>query len=379
VDAVDLREAHLKIFALMDTPIVSGPGRQLAALVAPLADQGVTLRPVVFRRLGGPPNAYAPYLERLGIAHETVTDTRAFDPAPLRQLRALIDQFDPDIVQTHGYRPTVLAWLLGRRGRRWKWLGFHHGQTRENLRIRAYNLLDQALLPSADHVVVVALSQAKLFARAGSRLTVMPNAVLPSDSPLFDGETSAALPLLDALPRPRIGLVGRLSPEKGVDLFLEAFSSLQARGVNCSAVIAGDGPERDALIAQARSLGVESRLLFAGQVARVGDIYARINLLVLPSRSEGLPNTLLEALAADLPVVATSVGAVVDVLQDPQAGEVVPPGDPTALADALARALAAPATAERALARRSTVARFSLDRRVAGHLQLYKQLLQTRR
>ena len=118
---------------------------------------------------------------------------------------------------------------------------------------------------------------------------------------------------------------------------------------------------------------------FLGPVRAVQSLYREIDLLVIPSRSEGLPNVLLEALRADVPAVATRVGAVPEVLESDDAGLIVPPGDPAALADAIVRALPMKARPECAAARRETPERFSLGRRVDDHVELYTSLLSERR
>jgi glycosyltransferase involved in cell wall biosynthesis len=112
-----------------------------------------------------------------------------------------------------------------------------------------------------------------------------------------------------------------------------------------------------------------------GIVAAVEALYSRLDLLVIPSRSEGLPNVLLEALRADVPVVATRVGAVPEVIDSPLAGVLVPPNDPIALADAIERSLRVGNRDEARAARREVAERFSLERRATQHLTLYADLL----
>ena len=175
--------------------------------------------------------------------------------------------------------------------------------------------------------------------------------------------------------RPRFGVVGRLSPEKGVDVFLYACDALARRGVSFSAVVAGDGPERARLERLRDTLALGGRVDFIGATSAIASLYASLDLLVIPSRSEGLPNVLLEALRADVPVVATSVGAIPDVLNSPRAGLVVPPGSAAALADGIARALPLRSDPAARNARRQVVDRFSLQRRVAEHLRIYGELL----
>jgi hypothetical protein len=100
----------------MDTAIVSGPGRQLAAVAPALAAHGVDLRVVVFQYAGAAKSPYRAFLEAAGVDHVVVPFASRFDRALLRNLRGVLDAWAPDVVQTHGYRPTALAWLLRRAG-----------------------------------------------------------------------------------------------------------------------------------------------------------------------------------------------------------------------------------------------------------------------
>jgi glycosyltransferase involved in cell wall biosynthesis len=118
---------------------------------------------------------------------------------------------------------------------------------------------------------------------------------------------------------------------------------------------------------------------FLGTVLPVEPLYPLLDLVVLPSRSEGLPNVMLEAFRADVPVVATRVGAVPEVLEGTDAGRMVPPEDPSRLAEAIVAALDAAnapgSSAAAARARAEVVARFSLASRVRAHLDLYAEVL----
>jgi len=180
---------------------------------------------------------------------------------------------------------------------------------------------------------------------------------------------------LGALPRPLMGVVSRLSSEKGVDVFLDACALLLKQGFAGSAVIAGDGPERARLEEQCGRQGLGSTVRFLGHVDDVTAVYQGLDLFVLPSRSEGLPNALLEALRADVPVVSTTVGAVPEVVGSSAAARLVPPGSPSALADAIQEVIGEGDTPAAAAARREVVQRFTLERRVAAHLELYRELL----
>lgn len=361
---------EIRVAAVIDGAEITGPIRQLAAIISPLAARGVVLRPVVFQRHGRVASHIA-FLRAHGATVEVLHDTRAFDPQPLRQLREFLHAWRPHIVQTHGYRPTALAFLLGRKGRPWKWIGWHHGTTTENLKVRLYHAVDRQLLPAADRVVVVARSQAPRFAAAGQRIEVIHNAAI--ETALGTIPTSPiALP--PNLPAPVVAVVGRLSSEKGQDTMLRAMALLKRQGMGASLLLAGDGPERTALERLAEQLGLRNDVHFLGHVTDILPVYRSADIVALPSRSEGLPNALLEALRADCPVVATDVGAISEVLQDASAGLVVSPDDPAALATAVRQAWATGRTDAAQTARAATLRRFSLDVRVQRHMELYRSL-----
>ena len=357
-----------RVLALIDTASVSGPGRQLAALAVALRGEGVTLRVALFHRVGRPVPAYVAYLAAAGVDHVVVPERGPADRAALAAVRALIAGWRPDVVQTHSYKTTAMAWLLRRGGARWPWIAFFHGATTEDWKVRAYHWLDARLMPAADRLVVMTRAHLPRFAAAGDRAQVLYNAAipLPADGP----PTSVAAHRRPGAPL--VGVVGRLSSEKGVDVFLDALAALARRGVAVDAVLAGDGPERAALERQRDALGLADRVHFLGPVRDVASLYPQLDLVVLPSRSEGLPNVLLEALRADVPVVATRVGAVPEVLDDaPLAGLTVPPTDAAALAGAIVRALPLGADPAARAARAVVAGRFSLERRVQAHLALY--------
>lgn len=139
---------------------------------------------------------------------------------------------------------------------------------------------------------------------------------------------------------PLVGLVARLVPIKGVDLFLRAASLVRERIPDVRFLVVGDGPEREALEDQAAALGLEDAVRFLGWRHDLPALYADLDLLALSSRNEGTPLCLLEAMAAGVPVVAAGVGGVPDLVQDRVTGRLTPPKDAGALASAMAEVLA---------------------------------------
>lgn len=136
--------------------------------------------------------------------------------------------------------------------------------------------------------------------------------------------------------------VGRMMPVKGLDVLIKALGDSRLREVEL--VLVGDGPLRPRLERQTRAAGLESQVTFRGTVPpeALPRWYAAADIVVLPSRSEGVPNVLLEAKACGRPFIASDVGAIRDVSEEPEL-ELVPPDNPAALADRISARLAAPA------------------------------------
>jgi glycosyltransferase involved in cell wall biosynthesis len=173
----------------------------------------------------------------------------------------------------------------------------------------------------------------------------------------------------------RVGTLGRLHPVKGYDVLIDALARLPASDVPIEVSIAGDGAERDALAARAQALGVTS-LRLAGYTHDPRSYLAGLHLYLQPSRSEGLCVAAHEAMQAGLPVIASAVGQLPYSIAQGETGALVPPGDPDALADAMARILARPDRLEAmgALARAHMLDRFSAERFEAAGLAILDRM-----
>ena len=174
---------------------------------------------------------------------------------------------------------------------------------------------------------------------SASRIVTIPN--------FLDEESFAPLPvaerrrMLDALGVPEgafvVGIVARLSPVKDHATLLRAIASLRDRIPALHCILVGDGPERASIEALAGALGIEDIVHLAGERAQPPNLHGLFDVSVLCSTSEAFPNSVLEAMAASRPVVATDVGGTPDAVQEGTTGLLVRPGDPSGLAEAILR------------------------------------------
>ncbi|MEM1439257.1 MAG: TIGR03088 family PEP-CTERM/XrtA system glycosyltransferase [Pseudomonadota bacterium] len=174
-------------------------------------------------------------------------------------------------------------------------------------------------------------------------------------------------------PRFVIGAVGRLDPIKRFDALVTSFARRFENRHDAQLVIVGDGQERDTLTRLAQRLGVADSVWITGDRSDVADLMRAMDVFVLPSRNEGVSNTLLEAMASGLPVVATDVGGNRELVEPGVTGELVPCGDDEALGDAISAYLNDTSLRARhgAAARDSVLKRFSLDRMMRDYDALY--------
>jgi glycosyltransferase involved in cell wall biosynthesis len=282
------------------------------------------------------PNAFVTAARAAGLTVDLVRESGRFDTSALAQLRHLIDNRRPDIIQTHNVKSHFLM-RVSKLGRRYRWLAFHHGYTTTDLKMRAYNQLDRWSLRAPDHIIAVCSAFAQQLQDKGvasNRITVRHNAIVPFAVP--DPEAVAAVRAsIPAAPgTPIILSVGRLSLEKGHIDLIHALDHL--RGTlgedRFHLVIAGEGPEREKIEAARDRLGLAAHVTLAGLQHRIAPYYAMADVVAMPSHSEGSPNALLEAMAAALPIVATRVGGIPEIVTHQETALLVESGDVTQMA-----------------------------------------------
>jgi len=312
-------------------------------------------------------------LDEAGVgAHPIVTPARAYGHER-RALGALLRRLSPQVVHTHGYRSDVIDAPVARR-HGVPVVSSVHGFTRGGWRNRLYERLQRRAYRSFDAVVAVSRQQVPELLASGvrpERLHVVPNG--------FGGggelrSRQAARNTLGLPPDARvIGWVGRLGREKGADVLLDALGRLEDLPLVASFI--GDGAERAALEAQAARLGLTNRVHWHGMRRDAAALMPAFDLFALSSRTEGTPIALFEAMYAGVPIVATRVGGVPDVVSEAEA-LLVEPESPDALAAALRRAIAEnDPTLTRATKARERLADFAAGPWLAAYEALYRSLL----
>lgn len=257
--------------------------------------------------------------------------------AAVREVTAELRDSRADVLLCHGYKSNILGRVAARRAGV-PAVAVSRGWTSESRKVRFYTLLDQWHLRFMDHVVSVSEGQAAKVRRCGvpdDRMTTIRNSsrLAAFDAP-DPGDANILRDLFSVTAEvSRIVVAGgRLSPEKGFEVLIDAAAEVLAQDPGAGFVLFGEGDERPALEARVARHGVAERFRMPGFTKELDRYLPWADVVALSSFSEGLPNVLLEASAAAVPVVATAVGGVPEVVGEGETGYLVPPGDPAALA-----------------------------------------------
>lgn len=301
------------------------------------------------------PRASKDYLQRLGDAQLEV-----FAPALVRadRYRGVPAQRGITLVHAHGYEANYLVAAMRTISRQWRRLPFvvtAHGWIETTPRLRLQSQLDRYCGRSAQVCIASAARHASSLNGQHDRVMIIHNGVVaPADSRLnaIRADRRATRASLGVPPDATVlGSVGRLSSEKRIDLLLAAARRLLPDRSDIHLLIVGGGKQRPYLEASARRNGLHGRVTFTGLVRDVTPAWIAMDILVQPSDTEGTPRSVVEAMAHRVPVVATDVGDVAEVVEHGRCGELTPPGDDHLLARAILRLLDDPTHASKLAAR----------------------------
>ena len=362
-----------------------GAGRALEALAGALARR----YSITVCSLTHAAPAMCAHLARAGVRVETLHMRGRLDGAVAWRLAALCRRLEPAVLHTQLSRADWIGRLVASAVRQTIVLTTIQNVHSEMYRAEfgwkgavAGRALDRCTSSLSNHFVAVSRGVAEDTVASGvarARVSVIPNGVDLSrrQSVLSRGAARAALGL-DA-GETVVGCSALLKPQKGLADLADAVELLSARGVRATFVVLGDGPLRGALEARAARLAAgPARLCLAGWRDDAMAWMPAFDLFVLPSRWEGLPVALVEAMSLGIAAIGTRVSGIEDVIEDCVTGWLVEPADPRGLADRLACAAASPAARARIgeAGRAAVETRFSADVVAAAHHRLYQALLQ---
>jgi glycosyltransferase involved in cell wall biosynthesis len=335
----------VRLLAVIEAHSITGPAKNLLEFARLATAMGIETEIATFVR-GQESNHFLETARRESIPVHTIAERGPYDRAAARGLSELVARLKPDLIQTHAVKSHFLARLAGL-PRRAPWIAFHHGYTWPALRARLYNQLDRWSLRAAVKVLTVSRPFRQELQAKGvraERIEIVHNAIRPDWG--TEGRNPANAAALRAAMKIGPGrnvilIVGRLSREKDHLTLLDAVARLRPC-FSPHLVIVGEGPERERIEERIRALGLEESVSLTGQRDSAEPYYGIADLAVLSSWSEGSPNALLEAMAARVPVVATAVGGVPEIVTHGESALLVEPGDAGRLAASMERLLQDP-------------------------------------
>jgi glycosyltransferase involved in cell wall biosynthesis len=322
------------IVHLTASTFYGGPERQMLGLAHALPEEDHS----VFLSFaeGGRCRQFLAAARQQGFEAVGLTNDSPRFGAAVTEIGGHLERLQPDALFCHGYK----ADLLGRKAARRlgvPCIAVSRGWTGESFWVRLYEGVDRFFLRWMDRVVCVSSAQAERVKRCGVRpqkIQVVYNAIDPDRFADPDPRYEAKLRRFFRQPKSRIiGAAGRLSPEKGFNVLVAAAEQALRSDPDVGFILFGEGPCREHLIRQINSAGLAGSFVLTGFRADFDRFLPYLDVLTLPSFTEGLPNVVLEAAAAGVPIVATAVGGTPEVVEDGVGGFLVPPGDPDALAE----------------------------------------------
>jgi glycosyltransferase involved in cell wall biosynthesis len=326
-------------------------------------------------------NLQSPHLEVANICRKNGIETAVFpcrgkfDLKTIIQLRGFIRDCKIDIIHSHGYKSNLYSFFASR-GLSTRLVATCHNWLGDDFKMRFYAALDRFFLRRFDRVVAVSDDVRNRITGSGvspGNVTIVKNGICLDR---FDRvysvakiKTQLGIPQDDKV----IGTVGRISPEKGHKYLLGVADSIVEECPGTVFLIIGDGPLREELQREYDS----PFIIFTGIRNDVPELYQCMDIFVLPSLTEGLPVALLEAMASNLPVVATRVGGVPSVISNNQTGLLIEPRDEEAIKESLLHLLRNPKEAEEMGKEgcQRVKEHYSSQKMTSDYLNIYRELI----
>lgn len=330
---------RVKVLQLISSGGYYGAENMLLNLCAGQEQSGCQNSLLLFYNVHVPNVEFYERARRRGLSVRMVHCKGRADWRAVRQIEEYIQEDAVDLVHTHGYKADLYGYLAAWRCHK-PVVATCHNWVGGTAALGIYNHLDRMVLKKFNALAAVSDGVAHRLLAFGvptEKIKTIANGI---DVTAF--ERAQPLPLLKAEGGTVVGIVARLDLQKGFEYLLRAARDLCKTTRDLKIVIVGEGPDRDKIEEMIEQYGLQSNVILAGQQSNMPAVYAAMDIFVLPSLNEGLPMTVLEAMAASKPVIATRVGAMGSVIKDGENGLLVAPKDSEGLRNAIASLLSNP-------------------------------------
>lgn len=363
----------MKVVHMMDSAGVYGAESFLNSLLPSLRQLGVSVAFACLSPLESNGTDLGRELEKNSIKVFFVNEKKKISLKGLCTIYKIQQMTGANILHVHGYKATILGAIVSLFAKL-PILSTYHADANRYPELANYVKIETWFLKRSAHIIAVSnIIKRDLIIRgiSSKKISVIYNGIRPCDIEKFDINAT------DMSSRVTILCVGRLISVKRFDLALHAFSLLNAKFKNLFLTIAGDGPERNSLLGLISELGLVDSVTMPGYVKDTSRLYREATIFLMSSETEGSPIALLEAMSHGLPIVATSVGAIPDMVTDGKEAILVPPNDLPMLADALRYLLSHPEKALELgrLAKCKFENFFNVQRVAEGYKRVYENIL----
>jgi glycosyltransferase involved in cell wall biosynthesis len=335
---------RVKVLQLISSGGYYGAENMLLNLCASQEQSGCQNSLLIFYNVHVPNVEFYERARRRGLSVRMVHCNGRADWRAVRQIEEYIQEDGVDLVHTHGYKADLYGYLAAWRCHK-PVVATCHNWVGGTAALGIYNHLDRMALKKFNALAAVSDAVAHrllAFSVPAEKIKTIANGI---DVTAF--ERAQPLPLLKAEGNTVVGVVARLDLQKGFEYLLHAARELCKTFHDLKIVIVGEGPDRNAIEEMIQQYGLQASVVLAGQQSNMPAVYAAMDMFVLPSLNEGLPMTVLEAMAASKPVIATRVGAIPSVIKDGENGLLVNAKDPEGLQNAIASLLSDPERSRR--------------------------------
>lgn len=367
----------MKILHIISSSGMYGAEAVILNLSRTLNESGHATALGVFSNSSNPNHQLHEAAAREGIESHLIPCRGQIDRTAIKSIRELANRTKADVVHAHGYKADIYVYFA-LRGSATPFVSTCHNWIDNDLTASLYGRTDRFVLRNFAAIAAVSGAVKQRLLKSGVRedkIHLVRNGI---DLRPFDNATHSR----DRAPSehpPTVGLVGRLGHEKGVDIFLRAAALVLKDYPSAKFAVAGDGPDLEKLNMLIDELKLRESVSMLGRRDDMPAVYASLDILVSSSRLEGLPMTILEAMASRLPLIATPVGDVPTVVLDNRTGVLVPTEDVESLASEVIKLLRDPALRERlgTAARKLIEEEFSAARMAADYLRVYESAMKT--